>query len=77
MFIHLTAAVVTVAIFSLLVINYPRFKHEFDLEKKGVFKKFDHGLLLLNLIVYVPFLMMMYGLYFYLPKIAEMSSLTW
>lgn len=65
---NVSAAVTSVAIVLLLVLNYPRFRREFDLEKEGVFNKFDHGILLLNACVFLPFLMLMYLIYFNVVK---------
>ena len=49
----------------LLVINHPRFNYKFDIEKDGTLAKYDHGFLILNILVFVPFLMIMFFLYFY------------
>lgn len=47
----------------LIFINYPRNKKQSDLEKKGVFAVYDHGLLLLNTLVTVPFIMLSFLLF--------------
>ena len=61
---NVSAAVVSVAIVLLLVFNYPRCKHKFDMETNGCFAKFDHGILMLNACVFLPFLILMYLIYF-------------
>lgn len=61
---NVSAAVVAVSIVLLLILNYPRFKHKFDIEESGCFAKFDHGILMLNALVFLPFLMLMYLIYF-------------
>lgn len=50
------AAVYIVALISLLVINSPKFNRKIELAETGVFEKYDHGLLLLNCLSIVPFI---------------------
>ena len=47
----------------LVVINYPRYKRHSDLEQTGLFAKYDHGLLVLNTIVILPFVMLSFILF--------------
>lgn len=65
----LSSALMVSAVILLLVINFPKFKKKFTVEEQGVFEKFDHGLLMLNAAVFLPFLIFMYYLYFYVPKV--------
>ncbi len=62
--INAFSGIAVLAAVLILVLNYPKFKHEFDMGKKGEFEKYDHGLLLLNSLVYLPSLLMLYIMYF-------------
>lgn len=63
--LNICSSFYVIAAVIMLVINYPRFSYQFDMEKDGTLEKYDHGFLLLNIIVFLPFLMIMYFLYFY------------
>ncbi len=58
------AAVYVVTAILILVLNYPRFNKKIDLIESGVFAKYDHGLLILNILIIVPFILLSFKLYF-------------
>ena len=63
--LYLTTAISIAAVILILVLNFPRYKHKFDMERLGIFEKYDHGLLLLNGCSFLPFLLAMYIMYFH------------
>ena len=48
----------------ILTICHPRFRKKLAAEEKIVLDKYDHGLLMLNSLLYLPFLITMYWIYF-------------
>ncbi len=62
------AALAVAAVAVLLTVNHPRFKYKFDIEKDGAFKGYDHALLLLNAAAFLPFLAILYAMYFHLSQ---------
>ncbi len=58
--INACSGAVIVAIVLILVLNYPRFKHKFDMGEKAEFEKYDHGLLMINSLVFLPFLLVLF-----------------
>lgn len=60
---YIVAAVFMISAIILLFINYPRNTHRSDMEKTGVFAKYDHGLLVLNLIIMLPLVLFSVMLY--------------
>ncbi len=65
--LSIVCAVMTIAAVALFIINHPRLSRKLMIEENGSEKNYDHGLLMLNSLVYLPFLIIMYSIYFYTP----------